>query len=403
MNQLIARVLIAVHTQSLDRLFDYLVPASMSVNIQKGARVIVPFQNRASLAYVWELTDVSEVTALKEIQQIIDDPPLISWYHYQLIDWMAEYYFCSRIDILKLCLPPGAHLAQKSSYQLTIDQEQLRQQLKEAFFLENEIDQALQLIKNGTAANWNISKWQKEFLPWTVIWEYILKNKFLKKSATISKAKVNPKTHKVYFWVNDPSTNEIKVTKPETPAGERIRTVLSENSTGLSLLELMNTAAVSASVIQRLLKQGQIYCQPIHDERVPIGFSETAASREICFSEQQHAINEQIWNDQTKKPFLLHGITGSGKTEIYFEIAARMLETGNQVLYLVPEIALTPQTLKRARSRFGDQVALLHSNMSDGERYDQWFKIKHRQANFVLGSPIGAFWAFREIGFGDCG
>jgi primosomal protein N' (replication factor Y) len=396
MDHCIAKVLVASRAQFLDRLFDYQVPPVMMDNLKIGARVIVSFQNQPCLAYVWELADHSEYSALKEIQQLIDDPPLISPYTYALINWMADYYFCSRMDVIKLCLPPGGQLSQKVSYELTCAPVELSHRLRMALFSENDVQRAVQRITSGLRSDWGKEKWQQEFREIQPVWEFLLKKKLLQRTYRIAKPKVSPKNYKLYYW-NDRGTGSDGQPDPETPAGQRVRDILAR-SDGLSQAELVAAATVSVSVIQRLVKQGKIDCRVQNSERIPAGFQETAAAREIHFNAEQQSINEIIGNDQSKKPILLHGVTGSGKTEIYFEIAARVLEAGYQVLYLVPEIALTPQTLQRARGRFGEQVALLHSNMSDGERYDQWFKIKNSQANFVLGARSAIFAPFTRLG-----
>ena len=390
MDQIIAKVLIASRAQNLDRLFDYRVPLEMAPKLKIGARVIVPFQNQTNLAYVWELANHSACATLKEIHQLIDDQPLINPYYYELINWMAEYYFCSRVDVIKLCLPPGANLMQKTSYQLACEPAHLPGILTAASFPPGVVQQVSQLITAGTGANWSKTKWEKEFREFQPLWEFLLKKKLLQRVHTLTKPKVSPKNYQLYCW-NAPSAGA------ETPAGKRVRDILLE-TTGLPLAELVAAAGVSVSVIQRLVKQGKVHCVARSSERIPVGFQQTAVIREICFNQEQQLINKSIGADTTGKPFLLHGITGSGKTEIYFESAARVLEAGRQVLYLVPEIALTPQTLERARSRFGGQVALLHSNMSDGERYDQWFKIKNSQANFVLGARSAIFAPFSRLG-----
>jgi primosomal protein N' (replication factor Y) len=414
MAQHIAKVLVASRAQNLDRLFDYRVPRALADNLKIGARVIVPFQNQPCLAYVWELADHSEFPDLKEIQQLIDDPPLINSYSYELIKWMADYYFCSRVDVIKLCLPPGGQLTQKASYQLACDLAGLYDRLTMALFSENDAGRAVQLIASGLKAGWSKEKWRQEFREIQPVLDFLLKKKILQRVYLITQPKVSPKNYKLYYW-NDPETGkdgetgnnrktddnrqtgDNRLTDKETPAGKRVRDVLIQ-SDGLPLADLVTAAKVSVSVIQRLVRQGKITCLVQNSERIPVGFQETAVAREIQFNEEQQSANEIIGNYTGGKPFLLHGVTGSGKTEVYFEIASRVLESGFQVLYLVPEIALTPQTLQRARSRFGEQVALLHSNMSDGERYDQWFKIKNSRANFVLGARSAIFAPFHRLG-----
>ncbi len=389
-SNLIARVLIAARAYSLDRLFDYLVPPEMMDKIKRGARVIVPFQNRSILAYVWELTDQSEFSSLKELRQLIDASPLIGPYHYQLVDWMAKFYFCGRAEVIKLCLPPGSNHRQKNTYQLTVEPKRLRQLLASASFAQDDINRTIELIQTGLAAVWNPEKWRRQFLELTFLWDFLIKKRVLQRVSILVQPKISPKSYKIYYWNSSESDDK-------TAAGNRVREILRQSS-GLTLPDLTKNAGVSVSVVQRLLKQGKIYCTEKNQIRIPVGFEQTAAAAEVSFNQEQQASYDTIYNESAGRPFLLHGVTGSGKNEIYFELAAQTLKAGFQVLYLVPEIALTPQTLQRARGRFGEQVALLHSNMSDGERYDQWFKVKNARANFVLGTRSALFAPFERLG-----
>lgn len=318
---MIAKVLINTQALSLDKYFDYLIPDHLLERAVVGTRVVVPFQNRSTLAYLWEITHKSEFDNLKQIEEILDFPPLIADYQYNLINWIAEYYFCNRVEVARLCLPPGTQ--------------------------------------------------RKE---------------------TSGKSKVGPKKIKVCKWACLDGT-EMKT----TAAAGKVRSVLLSNETGLTRTQLAATAEVSLSVINRLIENKKILISEETCERQPVGFDLPVFSKNICLNDEQQQIYEKICQETEQKLFLLHGVTGSGKTEIYFELASEVLNQGSQVLYLVPEIALTPQTLERARNRFGSKVALLHSNMSDGERFDQWHRIKRGDAQFILGARSALFAPFVDL------
>lgn len=319
----IAKVLIASSAQSLDRLFDYAAPDSMRPFLQIGARVIVPFQNRLQLGYIWEITTDTAFENLKEIKELLDKPSLLSPIHYQLVNWLADYYFCGRADVVRLCMPPG--------------QKKLRDRRGAHPFSQHA--------------------------------------KFIK----------------LYQWCAGSGGNE-------NSCGSRVKNVLLETPAGMGKAELCAAAAVSASVVERLVRQNKIRTVSYQENRRPIGFEEQSdVNRRVTLNPEQQEIYHAI-SAPAPSPFLLHGVTGSGKTEVYFETAARLLDQGKQVLYLVPEIALTPQMLERARRRFGDHVALLHSNMSDGERYDEWWRVKNGAAGFVLGARSAIFAPFDRLG-----
>jgi primosomal protein N' (replication factor Y) len=396
MSKKVAKVLVVTQAQNLDRLFDYTVPEKLQADIQIGARVLVPFQNQPNLGYVWQLADESEFASLKAIRQLLDNRPLLNQTQHELIDWLADYYFCSRADVIKLCLPPGGNLSREVFYQLAIDFSNLEAKLVLAF-PEAQVNEVLQLVGSGLKSDWNGNQWRKKFreLELQQILEFMIQKQWLTRAYRIAKPKTKAKFHKLYRWTG-PDNDE------QSHTGQRVKRVLLADSIaragGMTAAELCAAAEVSSSVLKRLLKSGRIACFESAAERNPAGFGERIVAKEIRLNSEQQGVYQELVNQGQHKLFLLHGVTGSGKTEIYFDAAAAVIHKGGQVLYLVPEIALTPQTLARARDRFGDQVALLHSNMSDGERYDQWFRVKNGKARLVLGARSAVFAPFEKLG-----
>lgn len=390
MSNQIARVLVASQAPSLDRLFDYRIPAEFQDAVQIGARVIVPFQKRPSLGFLWELADYSEFPNLKEIRELLDDPPLIGKIQYQLINWLADYNFCSRLEVVKLCLPPGANLSREAYYRLTVPADQLKEILA-AVFPADEVAAVLELVSLGTKTGWNAAGWQRKFQELPKVFEFLTDRGLLVRSYRIAKPKTKAKTSKVYRWVFPEGEEETAA------AGSRVKNVLMTNPMGMTAAEICGAAGVSSTVLKRLLKEGKLRCLELAAERNPAGFEERIIPRQTSLNCEQQTAFQTISTGQEGSLYLLHGVTGSGKTEVYFETAQEILKNGGQVLYLVPEIALTPQTLERARNRFGDQVALIHSNMSDGERFDQWFRVKRGEARLVLGARSAVFAPFTDL------
>lgn len=315
----IARVLIESVASGLDSVFDYLIPDEFLDRISLGARVAVPFGIKKVIAFVWEFAEESEFDKLKSIIKIIDEPSLITENQLKLAAWMADYYFCSRVDVLRLFLPSGARLD------------------------------------------------------------------------VGGKARIKQKEILLYRWN---ASTEVK----ETAAGERVRAIILQNPQGLSKKQLMQQAEVGSAVLDRMVRDEHLAVFKSVVQRSPVEFNETVVPRKSELNQEQQIISAEILDSSVGTQFLLHGVTGSGKTEIYFDLAERVLDAGKQVLYLVPEISLAPQTLERARCRFGNRIALLHSNMSDGERYDQWFRVKQGTADFVLGARSALFAPLERLG-----
>jgi primosomal protein N' (replication factor Y) len=386
----IARVLITINTGGLDREFDYLIPDHLESGAGIGARVLVPFQNKPAIAFIWEITDHSECARLKEVIQVIDDPPLITRSQYELAAWLAPYYLCNRVDVLKLCIPPGSSLNRRNNYRMAVGEDYLKKTLME-YYPAKIAFSVWERLHKLSRDNSVPDEWEQSWQDHPKIWDWLLRQKLVEKSVTIAPPRIRPKTSRIYHWATEDASKE-------TAAAERVKQILAANRAGLTRTDICSGAQVSPTVVARLIKEGKLTCEVIRAERLPAGLEGCAPQRRVAFTAEQQTIYEQIVQAPPEQPVLLHGVTGSGKTEIYFELAAQTLAAGAQVLYLVPEISLTPQTLARARTRFGDQVALLHSNMSDGERYDQWFKIQNRRAGFVLGARSALFAPFGRLG-----
>jgi len=386
----IAKVLIAATTQQLDRLFDFEIPAELVGLVCVGSRVIVSFQNRQTVGYVWELAEQSEFENLKLVLSVTETLPVLSKVQQELVTWLAEYYFCTRAEVVKLCLPPGNKLGRELHYYLNVTLTECQLRL-EKVFQSVEVEQILNVIKNSTKAEWTAKEWQRRLVKIESSWDFLQAEKLVVSRSGLAKAKINPKQQKLYHWVNFEQ-------RDKTPTGERVREVLQEKPEGLSKTELVELAAVSASVIERLVRQGMLLVETVSVTRVPAGLNNQISQRKVNLNSEQQQAYDEIIAQAGAARVLLHGVTGSGKTEVYFEVAATFLAQGRQVLYLVPEIALTPQMLARAQARFGEQVAILHSRLSDGERFDQWQRIKHGEARFLLGARSALFAPFEDLG-----
>lgn len=384
----IAQVLICSQARPLDKLFDYLVPEEFEKVAKVGARVVVPFQNRPNIGYIWFLKEHSDIKELKTITQIIDDPPLLTKIQYQLVEWVAEHYFCSRSDVLKHCLPPGANPVRVAYYCIVPSIDEVEKRLARKFD-STDLVKTMTLLKE--LEDLPAKEWEKSFHNLPQIWDYLIRNRMIVKTCRYTSPKTKAKVARMYCWASP----EIAAT---SATGKRVQTVLLEAKM-LSRSQLCAKAEVSGSVIDRLVREGKIIGVDVAQERKPLGFDEVDPIKgPCCFSYEQTEVWRQFNADKARGCYLLHGVTGSGKTEIYLKAATEAIRQGKQVLYLVPEIALTPQTLERARQRLGDQVALLHSNMSDGERYDQWFNINNKRANLVLGPRSALFAPFENLG-----
>ena len=215
--------------------------------------------------------------------------------------------------------------------------------------------------------------------------------------AGINSEKIRAKRRKAVRLLNHQQVDE----KPLTPQQQNIIDLLVTSGGEMLFTDILEAADVGASPLNTLAKRGfvEIYIQNI--DRDPLAGAELPAGNDFTLTEKQQtalgSINEALANEKFTA-FLLHGVTGSGKTEVYIRAMQRALRLGRSALMLVPEIALTPLFARRLRSVFGFDVAILHSNLSAGERYDEWRRIRRGDARIAIGTRSAVFAPLENIG-----
>lgn len=205
--------------------------------------------------------------------------------------------------------------------------------------------------------------------------------------------------------VKEPPPEAFEKLRQKAPMQARILEVLRAHKGEATLSQIRQDVPRAATVLKPLLKAGWISRSEVRVERDPFHDEEFLPSQPLTLTEEQAAAHARIVAvieaAEKSKPILLQGITGSGKTEVYLQSIARVLERGGTALVLVPEISLTPQTIERFKARFSDRrerIAVLHSHLSDGERHDEWFKIHEGRADIVIGARSAIFAPLEKLG-----
>ncbi|MEK3887026.1 primosomal protein N' [Bacillus sp. FSL K6-3431] len=380
----IATVIVDVPALGTDREFDYLIPENWLGIIEPGMRVAVPFGPRTIQGYVTGLKNNTNISKLKEIKEPLDLTPVLNNELLSLGKWLAKESLSFQIAAYQAMLPA----AMKAKYEKKIRRlhENTHPDLDQIFNGKNEItwedaeSQKLlpilhKEIKNGHAE---------------VI--YSVKSRAGKKTIRILTLKMeNVEMKKLVDSLHSSASRQKQV----------LEYVLENPAEKYSVKQLMEDTAVSQSTIKTLVNKGvfteiqeEIYRDPYaHKSFVP-------TNPLPLTSQQQAAIIPVLHSIETEKheTFLLFGVTGSGKTEIYLQSIQSVLEKGKDAIVLVPEIALTPQMVDRFKSRFGDDVAVLHSGLSIGEKYDEWRKIQRKEAKVVVGARSAVFAPLENIG-----
>lgn len=379
----------------------------MAHKIQPGQRVVVQFgQKRFYAALVVSLSPNKPVNfEIKEIQQILDDEPIVLPKNFELWDWMAKYYCCTRGDIFRAAIPSGLKIESKSKIFLTGNKTELRLSENEELLLQhlgNEIFTVAEIQKKlGNNFSYPALK-------------SLLANKLIIIEEKIN-SRYKPKTEGFVKLHPDIKT-EIQLDEKikELGRAQKQKTLLyhfcdktncfePQQRIEISKKELFSETNFSTAVLNELVKKKILVFfrkQVSRIEEKAIG----QVSINLLNQYQQKALSEIKTSFKNRSVVLIHGITASGKTEIYIHLIDEVLKLGRQALYLVPEIALTTQIVQRLKQVFGDKVGIYHSRLNSQERVEIWEKVLQFQNNpkegyqVILGARSAVFMPFSKLG-----
>lgn len=382
----IASVIVDVPAKQTDKTFDYLIPEKWIDIIKPGMRVIVPFGPRKIQGFVLELTTHSDFQQLKEIIEPIDLVPILNQELLELGHWITENTLSFKILAYQAMLP--AALKAKYEKKVILTKGVLSAQLP------NEIQ----------------SFFEKQT---TITWDEVLANhleRICQKEAAkghlevVYEVKERLKKKKARFVELLLPENEIAEAISELPtAAKKQKELLAyflDHPSPAALKKLI-TSGLSASTVKTLAAKGFVEEKDMEVYRDPYKDRQFKPTAPLPLTEAQRQAIAPILTSLEQlehKVFLLFGVTGSGKTEIYLQSIQDVLAKGKEAIVLVPEIALTPQMVHRFKSRFGDLVAVLHSGLSVGEKYDEWRKIERKEVKVVVGARSAIFAPFENLG-----
>lgn len=383
----VAKVIVDVPAQQTDRPFDYRIPESLQDVLKPGMRVIVPFGPRKVQGFVVDIVSKSQFPKLREISELMDIEPVLNEELLELSDWLTQQTLCYKISAFQVMLPPA--LKAKYEKKIRLKDRQLLTSLPESlqpYFYEQDTIRWEDVLKSG-----EISYFHKEVTKGVLEVLYIVKERIKKKVVKL----ITPAL----------STEELLASKEAlSKRSSKQMSVIDyflSHPEPLERQKLLSTLQISSSVIKGLIDKGilretvkEVYRDPYQDRT----FQHTVPLQ--LTKEQALAIKPilQSIDEHRQEVFLLYGVTGSGKTEIYLQSIQKVLEEGKEGIVLVPEISLTPQMVNRFKSRFGDKVAVLHSGLSVGEKYDEWRKIQRKEVRVVVGARSAVFAPFENIG-----
>ncbi|MFT4033685.1 MAG: DEAD/DEAH box helicase family protein, partial [Siphonobacter sp.] len=387
------------------RLFTYRVPREFAGQIQIGARIIVQFgRSKIVTALVARVhTEPPKQYQAKYVLEVLDDTPLVTRWQLELFKWISEYYMCHIGEVMNVAIPSGLKISSQSKVQynpdfdhpdlLTPRETEIIEELKKQQSLTYDelarfadVKKVYHLIKSliGKRA--------------IIIFEEV-REKYTPK--VVRKVRLTP------FYTDPESLKQLikqleKSVKQQDILLEYLRHVPAlrdpeHNVHGLEKSVFSRNDELSDSSLDTLLKKGVFETFDIVVSRFA---EETAAVTPppTLSDAQQRAMNEVMEAFQEKDTVLLHGVTGSGKTEVYIHLIEQVLQSGSQVLYLLPEIALTTQIVIRLKKIFGERVGIYHSKFSDNERVEVWKGVLSGRYQFVIGVRSAIFLPFDTLG-----
>ncbi|UMT81669.1 primosomal protein N' [Staphylococcus roterodami] len=383
---MIAKVIVDVASKSVDYKFDYLIPERLVSVIQPGIRVVVPFGPRTIQGYVMEVTTQPDsqldISKLKSIIEVKDIKPELTPELIALSEWMSTTHVIKRISMLEVMLPSAIKAKYKKAFMLKDDTE-LTSEIVERF------------DKNGFYFYKDAQKNNDIATLMSLLQTGIIEEK------TILSQNVTKKTKRAVRIIDGFNPDEVLAKLEKVIKQYDLYAFLTEEQHKTIFLSDIEDMGFSKSSLDGLVKKGYVEKYDAIVERDPFKdrVFEQESKRQLTTDQQRAyaAINEKIVN-QEQATFLLHGVTGSGKTEVYLQTIEDVLNQGKQAMMLVPEIALTPQMVLRFKRRFGDDVAVLHSGLSNGERYDEWQKIRDGRAQVSVGARSSVFAPFKNLG-----
>ncbi|MBC1569215.1 primosomal protein N' [Listeria sp. FSL L7-1425] len=376
----IAKVIVDVPAMQVDRPFDYFIPEDLEELIRPGMRVSVPFGNRKIQGFVVALGEIEENPKLKGIDGVMDLAPVLNEELMELGDWLAEDTLSFRVSAYQAMLP-AALRAKYEKYFLRLDEEneELEQLFEGYETLDWKVAEARGLLKQ-------IGKWVREGSVEVV---YQVKNKITNKKVRVVSCLKAP--HQLAEIIEDMPKN--------AKAQSRVLAFFQAfEGPEITAVELKKQAETTDTTIKKLVDLGLLAIQEKIISRDPYENHQFEKSESLKLLPDQQTACEKISAAKQQETFLIHGVTGSGKTEIYLQTIEAKLKEGKEAIVLVPEISLTPQMVERFKSRFGSEVAVLHSALSSGEKYDEWRKIERKEARVVVGARSAVFAPFENLG-----
>ncbi len=372
----------------LDATFTYRIGEGQSPVI--GGRVIVPFREKKLSGIVVRLHDDEPTYKLKQVSAVLDPEPVLDQRLLELGEWIANYYLAPLGEVYRTMLPLSAEFRQASGYRIS----------------ERGTEALYESATSGSSRRSKLSAGEQD-LEYAVL-DYLAEGELIREESIRSATGATKQVLRAMAakkWITREDLSGVRdarrvvkiavLEKVEGKLNANQKTIIDflQSREGRAPVENVRELQVPSSTLQTLVKRGLIRIEEEAAERTKSGMR-PRRSLEFLLTQTQQAALKHIRNSVAARQFsvsLMHGVTGSGKTAVYLSAMQSVLNEGRGAILLVPEIGLTPAVSADLHSIFGEQVAILHSSLSDDERAEQWHRIRRGEARIVVGTRSAVF------------
>jgi primosomal protein N' (replication factor Y) len=381
--------------------YTYRVPDSLQAAAQIGCRVLVPLGPRRVTGFLVAIAETKDRADLKEVLEVLDPAPIFSAEHLELARWIASYYLCSLGEALRVFLPPG--IEKRSRQVVFLRREPTADELMALSERAPVQGKILQLLLKHQRLTVKSLEKQTESSGLRSALTALSENGYISLVQSFDKRIAAEKIEQ-YVTMLSAGREYLHLHAEDKSkrraVDRRLISILAAQSQPLTKKEFMLLASASSAQVKRLRNLGLIEITAKQVDRNPYAGSVGQAPQYVLNTAQSEAtarLTSAVAAGQFAV-FLLFGVTGSGKTQVYIESIRRALADGKGAIVLVPEISLTPQAVARFQSSFGEDVAVMHSRLSAGERLDAWKRVRAGRARVVVGARSAVFAPVKNLG-----
>ena len=379
------------------RTFSYAIPSALDIDV--GQAVWVPFGDKLLQGIVLELSPHPSVEETREIAGVIEPRPLLSPSQVLLARWISQHYLAPLFDAVALMLPPGFERKTVTFVSATLVPDDF-----DLSALNAEQRQVLELVRRqGKVSLRQLEKTLGKKKVQTIVSQLVSQGLAVK-SYELEKIKVRPKVEPFLSLTREADQARQEAARLYKKGGKKqaaLLEFLAQQTEPVDWAEVRKNVNCSRAVADALVNKGLVTVEDIEVRRDPLALQSITPSHPLTLTPAQRSALAPIKSSLAEgkaEVFLLHGVTGSGKTEVYLQALAEVVGLGKRGIVLVPEIALTVQTIERFAARFPHRVAVLHSKLSLGEQFDEWQRIRDGECDVVIGPRSAIFAPQPELG-----